>query len=92
VHKVGDNAYNVELPSDINISATFNVGNLNPYIEDEDEDIEDEHQGGEVDAESTIKSNLLININAWVQLGPLVTYEGGTQVLGPPKSLLIWEP
>ena len=54
MHKVGDNAYNVELPSDINISATFNVGDLNPYIEDEDEDIGDLRanplQKGEVNA------------------------------------------
>jgi len=38
---VGDNAYKVELLGDMNISATFNVGALTPYIEDEDEDIGD---------------------------------------------------
>jgi len=36
--------------------------------------------------------NLLISIKAWVQLRPLVTYKGGTQVLDYPKFLLIWEP
>jgi len=41
VQSIGDNAYKVELPSDINISATFNVGDLTPYIEDEDEGIGD---------------------------------------------------
>jgi len=34
-----------------------------------------------------MKRNLLNNIKAWVQFGPLVTYEGGTQVLGSLKSL-----
>jgi len=37
VQKVGDNAYKIELPGDMNISATFNVRDLPPYIEDEDE-------------------------------------------------------
>jgi len=31
----------IELPGDINTSVTFNVGDLTPYIEDEDEGIED---------------------------------------------------
>jgi len=38
----------------MNISTTFNVGDLSPYIEDEDEDIEDLRanalRGREVDA------------------------------------------
>ena len=83
-------------PGDINISAAFNVGDLTPYIEGKDENIGDlmanPLQGGEFDAEQSMKPNLLININAWVQLGPLLTYEGGTQVFGYPKSLSIWEP
>ena len=41
MQRVGDNAYKVELPSDMNISTTFNVGDLTSYIEDEDEDIGD---------------------------------------------------
>ena len=45
----------------------------------------------EFDAEQTMELNLLINIKAWIQLGPLVTKEGGTQVLLYPKSLLVWE-
>ena len=95
VHKVGDNAYKVEFSSDMNISATFNVGDLTPYIEDQDEDITELRanplQGREVDAEQTMKPNLLINIKAWIQVGPVITYEGGTQVLVSPKSLLVWE-
>jgi len=41
VRKVGDNAYKIELMGDMNISATFNVRDLTPYIEDEDEGHED---------------------------------------------------
>jgi len=96
VYKVGDNTYKVELSDDMNISATFNDRDLTPYIEDGDEDIGNLRvnplQGGEIDAEQTMKPSLLINIKVWVQLRPLVTYEGGTQLLGSPKSLVIWEP
>lgn len=36
VGKVNDNAYKVELPSEYGgVSATFNVGDLSPYLEDE---------------------------------------------------------
>jgi len=33
--KVGVNAYKLELPRDVTVSATFNVGDLSPYVEDE---------------------------------------------------------
>ncbi|KAJ9563965.1 hypothetical protein OSB04_009125 [Centaurea solstitialis] len=32
--RIGDNAYKLELPGNTNISATFNVGDLSPYLED----------------------------------------------------------
>ena len=80
----------------MNISATFNVGDLAPYIKHDDEDIGDLRanplQGGQVDAEQTMRPDLLLNIKAWIQLGPLISYEGGTQVLGSPKFLLVWDP
>jgi len=41
VQKVGDNACKIELLSDMNISAIFNVKDLTPYIEDEDKGHED---------------------------------------------------
>lgn len=34
--KVNDNAYKVDLPGDYEISATFNVRDLSPYLEDKD--------------------------------------------------------
>ena len=33
--KVGANAYKLQLPSNIVVSATYNVGDLSPYVEDE---------------------------------------------------------
>ena len=73
MQKMGDNAYKVELPADMNISATFNVGDLTCYIEDDDEDIQDLRanplQGGEVDAEQTMRPNLVNNVIEF-NLGP----------------------
>jgi len=41
------------------------------------------------DVEQTMRPNLPINIKAWIQIGPLITYEGSVQGLGFPKSLLV---
>ena len=38
---MGDNAYKIESAGKMNISATFNVGNLAPYIKYKDEGHED---------------------------------------------------
>ncbi|PKU80839.1 hypothetical protein MA16_Dca009250 [Dendrobium catenatum] len=35
VKKISDNAYQIELPGDYNVSATFNVADLSPYYEPE---------------------------------------------------------
>ena len=35
VHKINDNAYKVELPGTYGVSATFNVADLSPYLDDE---------------------------------------------------------
>jgi len=51
--KVGTNAYKLELPGDMAISSTFNVGDLSPFVED-DIDFRDlranPFKGGEDDA------------------------------------------
>ena len=38
---MNDNAYKIELPDDYNVSATFNVRDLSPYLEDSLDDGED---------------------------------------------------
>jgi len=38
---VGENAYEIELLGVMNISATFDVGDLTPHIEDEDANTEE---------------------------------------------------
>ena len=35
IEKVNDNAYKVDLPGDYGVSATFNVADLSPYLEDD---------------------------------------------------------
>jgi len=45
-----------------------------------------------IDAVQNMSPSLVINVKTWIQLGPLITYEGGTQVLGSLNSLLVWEP
>ena len=54
VQKLGGNAYKSKLPGDMNIFATFNVGDLTPYIENKDEGHKDlmanPLQGEEVNA------------------------------------------
>jgi hypothetical protein len=37
VQKINDNAYKVELPGTYGVSATFNVADLSPYFDDEEE-------------------------------------------------------
>jgi len=76
----------------MNISTNFNVGDLTSYIENEDVGNEDLRanplQGREIDAEQVSKSNLLNDINTFVQIRPMMTYRNGAQARGPLKSLL----
>jgi len=41
IEKVGTNAYKLQHPGDIAVSATFNIGDLSPYVEDTIEDASD---------------------------------------------------
>jgi hypothetical protein len=52
LQRIGENAYKIELPGDYGVSATFNISDLSPYYEDQ----EDQgnlgaslHQPGETD-------------------------------------------
>ncbi|GAV81835.1 hypothetical protein CFOL_v3_25288 [Cephalotus follicularis] len=35
LERVGDNAYKIKLPGDYGVLATFNIGGLSPFVEDE---------------------------------------------------------
>jgi len=35
VQKINDNAYKVELPGTYGVSATFNIADLSPYLDEE---------------------------------------------------------
>jgi len=37
VTKINDNAYKLELPADFGVSPTFNIADLKPYLDEEDE-------------------------------------------------------
>jgi hypothetical protein len=44
IEMVNDNAYKVDLPGEYNISGTFNVKDLSPYLEDvDDSDLKTNH-------------------------------------------------
>ena len=94
VQMVGDNGYKVELSGDMNISPTFNVGGFTPYIEVEDEGIEDLRAnslwGREVDAEQATQSNLLNHMKTLVRIWPMMTYKHKIQGFGLSKSLWTW--
>ncbi|XP_031253760.1 uncharacterized protein LOC116111757 [Pistacia vera] len=80
VERVNDNAYKVELPSEYwGVSATFNVGDLSPYLED-DLDLRENHsQPGEDDTFTSPKT---------LDLGSL-RYFWGIEVAFSPKVYLL---
>ena len=39
LQRVNDNAYKLELPGEYNVSATFNVVDLSPFLDEEDADL-----------------------------------------------------
>jgi len=59
LEKVGSNGYKLQLPGHMAVSATFNIGDLSPYVEDNIEDPSDlrsnPSEEGEVDAAALAK-------------------------------------
>ena len=52
LQRIGENAYKIELPGDFGVSATFNVSDLSPYYEDQEDQVDlgtSLHQLGEID-------------------------------------------
>ena len=50
--KINDNAYKIELPGDYGVSATFNVADLSPFEEDDEDLRSSPFQPGEDDTKS----------------------------------------
>jgi len=90
---VKENAYKIELPRDMQASATFNVGHLTPYLEDDEEHDENLRrnplQGGRVDAKQLSSLGLLSLVRVINQVGSILTLG---QELGPSRSILTWNP
>ena len=79
IEKVHDNAFKHELLGDYGVSASFNVGDLTPYVHDDDmaqlRSIvfeEEEDDKGVVDASLLV----LVHENVTLDLGSIVFYEG----------------
>uniref|UniRef100_A0A2N9J8I5 Integrase catalytic domain-containing protein n=1 Tax=Fagus sylvatica TaxID=28930 RepID=A0A2N9J8I5_FAGSY len=52
LQRIGEKAYKIELPGDYGVSATFNVSDLSPYYEDQEDQVDfgtSLHQPGEID-------------------------------------------
>ena len=52
LQRIGENAYKIELPGDYGVSATFNVSDLSPYYENQEDQVDlgtSLHQPGEID-------------------------------------------
>jgi len=92
VQKVGENAYKIELPRE-QIFATFNVGDLTSYFEDDKKQNEDLRanplQQGEVDAVQTLRLDLLSPARILNQVDLMLTLGQGLGSLGSP---LTWDP
>ena len=77
VQKVGENAYKIDLPRDMQISAGFNIGHLTPYLEDNEEHGEDLRtnplQRGGVDAEQLSSLVLLLLVRVLNQVDRILT-------------------
>ena len=66
LQRIGENAYKIELPGDYGVSATFNVSDLSPYYEDQEDQMDlgvSLHQPGESDTGVSNKPNLVLKPN-----------------------------
>ena len=104
LEKVNDNAYKLELPRGMGVSPTFNVGDLTPYLDDEEDgdDFRANHNQEGEDEASVIpiqvqeSSHILFNAHKLHQRGlsPFAVLELQFQPHPKPLgcvTLLFWE-
>jgi hypothetical protein len=66
LQRIRENAYKIELTGDYGVSATFNVSDLSPYYEDQEDQMDlgvSLHQLGETDTGVSNKPNLVLKPN-----------------------------
>jgi len=77
LEKVNNNAYKLELPGDMGVSPTFNVRDLTPYLEDEEDGAdlranniqEGEHEANVMLTQVQVSSQILFNAHKLHQKG-----------------------
>ncbi|GJS26466.1 RNA-directed DNA polymerase [Tanacetum coccineum] len=52
--RINDNAYKIDLPGTYNVSATFNVADLSPYVTDSEDDEDEENHDVEQDSRANL--------------------------------------
>ncbi|GKF29656.1 hypothetical protein Tco_0095998, partial [Tanacetum coccineum] len=52
--RINDNAYKIDLPGTYNVSATFNVADLSPYVTDSEDDKDEENHDVEQDSRANL--------------------------------------
>ncbi|XP_074288747.1 uncharacterized protein LOC141613903 [Silene latifolia] len=79
VEKIGSNAYKVDLPSDYEVHDTFNMGDLSPYYDSDDE-------------EATVKEMLKdgFHDNKWTMSTKGYSIKEGHAWLAPDQPTLNW--
>lgn len=72
LQRINDNAYKIDLPGDYNVSATFNVADLKPYVPDDGDVAVDSwsspFQAGEDDADADQEP--VADVPSMFHLGP----------------------
>ena len=52
LERINDNAYKIDLPGEYNVSATFNVADLSPYITDTESESSVDGEADDVEPDS----------------------------------------
>ena len=83
LERYGDNAYKIDLPGEYGVAATFNIGDLSPYLEDEDvQELRTiPFEEGEDDVKSDTNPQVLLSTNLNHNKGEIHGLKISTSVL-----------